>query len=93
VVTWYSALLPPVETLIPSILGYREGVSKAFNSSTVMLGAFRFSLPGHFDAVGDFVCGKNIPRVRLYLKILGVRSMARLAVEDGAMVKSGQKVC
>jgi hypothetical protein len=59
----------------------------------MMLGASRSSLPGHFDVVGDFVCGKNIPRIRLYLKILGVRSMARLAIEDGAMVKSGQKVC
>ena len=70
-----------------------EGVSKAFNSSAMMFGASRSSLPGQFDVVGDFVCGKNMPRVRLYLKILGVRSMARLAIEDGTMVKSGQQVC
>jgi hypothetical protein len=59
----------------------------------MMVGARRFSLPGHFDVAGDFVCEKNIPRVKLYLKILGVRSTARLTIEDGPMVKRGQRAC
>jgi hypothetical protein len=36
---------------------------------------------------------KNIPKVRLYLKILGVRSTARLTIENDPMVKSGEKAC
>jgi hypothetical protein len=35
-----------------------EGVSKAFNSSAMMLGVSRFGLPGHFDVIGDLYTGK-----------------------------------
>jgi hypothetical protein len=56
----------------------------------MVLGAPRFGLPGHFDVTGD-LCGENIPWVRLYLKVLGVRSTARLTIEDGPMVKNCQK--
>jgi hypothetical protein len=37
------------------------------------------------------MCGKNISRARPYLRILGVRSTARLTIVDGPMAKSGQK--
>jgi hypothetical protein len=45
-------LLSPVDVLIPSTLGYREGVSRAFNSSAMILGVSRFSLLGYFDIFG-----------------------------------------
>jgi hypothetical protein len=64
-----------------------EGIGNTFNSSAMVLGTSRFGLPGHFDITGDLYAGK----IRPYLKILGVRSTARLTTEDGPMVKSGQK--
>jgi hypothetical protein len=38
-------------------LEHREGVGNVFNS-VMVLGAPRFSLPGHFDAAGDLCAGK-----------------------------------
>ena len=51
-------IAPPVEALIPSTLGHREGVGNTFNGSAIVLGALRFGLPGHFDVAGDLCAGK-----------------------------------
>jgi hypothetical protein len=71
--------------------GSSSFVGNTFNSSAMVLGAPRLGPPGHFDIIGDLYTGKNIPRTRPYLKILGVRSTARPTIEDGPVVKSGQK--
>ena len=60
-------------------------------SDVIGLGIFRANPYLAIFGVGINDVNRNIPRVRPYLKILGVRSTARLTIEDGPMVKSGQK--
>jgi len=55
-------IAPGRRPLIPSTLGHKEGVGNAFNSSAMVLGAPRFSLPGHFDVAGNLCTRKIYPR-------------------------------